>query len=377
MVSIMSIKKVIKYLILLFLISYPSKVLALEEGFYSTVSFTIGSIEKEGLEFDETKVVGEYSSNIVRQKTIEYFTEDEYRRRVYDLADKVFVPPFARVDVGYYWYNNTPETVDIEKIRLPLTREIQAKGDLSEILEELPFIQGVTCTETLCRSGKYIEVDGVGLLSSDMNMSPKKGVVIASYVVKPPVEITKYEIEYLDKYLSRVFLYIQNNTKEYLNFVRVNYKTVVDIILDFEPYEEKVLELYKRCDLEEDRINCGSMTIYNNNIKAECAIFGSPFDNYLVRDSISVLSRVGDQWVSGAQTQPKRESFCIQRIPYSYTTEDMIVYLEPEQPQQTQGEYWQELLNFDVLPITSYKINKFNRILTLLKPLGIDNLNIL
>ncbi|KUK76489.1 MAG: hypothetical protein XD93_0884 [candidate division WS6 bacterium 34_10] len=373
----MSFRKVLLFSFCILFFLNPLKVAALDEGFYSTISYTIGDVGVEGLEYDENQVVGEYTSNVVDYKTLEYFTEDGYKRRKHDVAERVSVPPYSTIDVGYYWYNNTPDTVDVEQIRLPVSRENVMRGDLSNIVRDEGFEQSLTFAQNIYRDGRYFDVDGVGLISSDIGTSANNGVVITSFYVIPPVEITEYEINYNERFPSQIYLHIKNNFGRGISNIRLNYKTVVDKILDFGPYEEKVLELYKHCTLDNGEVNCGSMTIYDNNTSTQCVVYGSPFDNYLTRDSISLFNRIGDQWVVGAQTQPDRESFCIQRIPYVYTTPDMVAYREPQEPEITPEEYWQELLNIPVLPITSYEFSKLNRLLTLLKPSGIDNLYIL
>lgn len=377
MISNMSFRKVLLFSFCILFFLNPLKVAALDEGFYSTISYTIGDVGVEGLEYDENQVVGEYTSNVVDYKTLEYFTEDGYKRRKHDVAERVSVPPYSTIDVGYYWYNNTPDTVNVEQIRLPVSRENVMRGDLSNIVRDEGFEQSLTFAQNIYRDGRYFDVDGVGLISSDIGTSANNGVVITSFYVIPPVEITEYEINYNERFPSQIYLHIKNNFGRGISNIRLNYKTVVDKILDFGPYEEKVLELYKHCTLDNGEVNCGSMTIYDNNTSTQCVVYGSPFDNYLTRDSISLFNRIGDQWVVGAQTQPDRESFCIQRIPYVYTTPDMVAYREPQEPEITPEEYWQELLNIPVLPITSYEFSKLNRLLTLLKPSGIDNLYIL
>jgi hypothetical protein len=377
MISNMSFKKVLLFSFCILFFLHPLKVAALDEGFYSTISYTIGDIGIEGLEYDENQLIGEYTSDVVDYKILEDFTEDGYKRRKYDVAERVSVPPYSTVDVGYYWYNNTPDTVNVEQIRLPVSRENVMRGDLSNIVRDEGFEQSLTFAENIYRDGKYFDVDGVGLISSDIGATANNGVVITSFYVIPPVEITEYEINYNEGCTSQIYLHIRNNFGRGISNIRLNYKTVVDVILDFGPYEEKVLELYKQCTLENGEINCGRMTIYDNNTSTQCVVYGSSFDSYLTRDSISLFNRIGDEWVVGAQTQPEKESFCIQRIPYVYTTPDMIAYTESQELEPTQEEYWQELLNIPILPITSYEFNKFNSLLTLLKPLGIDNLYIL
>ncbi len=105
---------------------------------------------------------------------MDQLTDDGYRRRIYNKNQYIAVPPFSKIDIGYYWYNNTPDTVDVENIRIPMSRQIQDKGDATYILEDIGFEEGLTETATHYKGGKYLDVEGVGLISSDMYKDAKK-----------------------------------------------------------------------------------------------------------------------------------------------------------------------------------------------------------
>jgi hypothetical protein len=377
MIKIMSFNKLFRYILSLplLLTLFPTKTLAVvDNAYFSTITFSIGSLPTENLTYSSSKVVGEYTYNLLRDKNIDFLTNDSYRRRTYNHYERVSVPPYSEVDVAYYWYNNTPDTVNVEQIRLPLSKGNPSEGDLTNILYDIGFEQGETCSATLCREGKYLDIDGVGLISSDMYKDRKRGVVIETLTVLPSVEITKYEIQYSEKALSKITLYVQNRTADPLTGVWITYSGTSSVALDFQPNETRGLELYKRCDFVDGVVNCGTMRIHDWNSQEHCMGFGSSWDDYLNPDSISILNKIGDEWIVGAQTQPTLDTFCIERIPYVYTTEELIVSLEPEEPEVTQEEYWRDLLDIDILPITSYEFNKLDKYLTLLKPLRIDNL---
>jgi hypothetical protein len=369
-------------LILLTFLLFPLKVFAfVDEGFYSTISFGIKSTDVEGLEYDPEAVVGASTYEAILSKNMDLLTNDGYKRRIYNHYQYVAVPPFSQIDIGYFWFNNTPNTVNVEKIRIPMSREIQYMGDLTTLLYDIGFQEGVTESNLCNKGGKYLEVEGVGLVDSDMGKNPKNGIVIETLTVRPPVEITKYEIEYFNEYSScRILLHVRNNTEEYLKDITLNYRPAVNRTLDLEPNEEKVEELYKQCTLTGNELDCGSIRIIDNNTKARCAVYGSPWGEYLDPNSITVFNKINGEWIAGAKVQPTVESFCIQRIPYKYTTEDMIVYLEPPEPpepEKTTEQYWKELLNIDVLPITGKQFNILDKYLALLKPFRIDNLKVL
>jgi hypothetical protein len=359
--------------LIVFLAISSTFVLALDEGFYSTISLSYQPIDKEGLTYNEYEIVGETTENVVRENTMDLLTTDGYKQRVYNRLERVSVPPFTKVDIGYYWYNNTPSTVNIEKVRVPLSREIQYRGDVTRLLYDIGFEEGTTYTDDICRGGKYIDFDGPGLISSNMYQDARKGIVLGTLTVKPSVEISKYEITDLGGKYFKLKIYVRNNTEEYLKNIWINYKGNVSKIIDLQSYEEQVLEVYKECEYNDEYINCGKMRIYDNNTRAHCWVYGSSWDNYLRPDSISLFNRIDNEWIKGAQTKPEVESFCIQRIPYRYWTEDMIVYKEPP-PQIETHQYWENLLDIQVLPITKQNNYKIDGFLRLLKPLRIDNL---
>jgi hypothetical protein len=360
-------------ILLTILLFSSTPIVALEEGFYSTISFGVNSIGKEGLEYDESEVVGADSYEAIHSKSIVYLANNEYRRRLYHYED-IALPPYSKIDVGYFWINNMPHEVDAETIRIPLSRELEENGDVSTLLYDIGFEKGETCTSQMCKEGKYLDVEGVGLLSSDMYKDPKNGVVIETLTVKPSVEITKYEIEYISEYVSRIKLYVKNSTDMDLVDVKINYKNSVDRVIDIAADEEVVTEVYKQCSLEVDKINCGSVKIIDNSRQRECIIYGSSYDNFDNPESITVFSKINGEWYSGSQIQPTIERFCIERLPYTYTTQDMVVDILPEEAEKTDEQYWQELLNIDILPITSYRLTNYERYITLLKPLIVDNL---
>ena len=364
-----------KYILSIFLLLLTSvnPIFALDEGFYSTISLSYQPIEKEELIFNEFEIVGEITEDVVRENTMDLLTTDGYRQRIYNKFERVSVPPFTKIDIGYYWYNNTPEIVNVEKVRIPLSREIQYRGDVTKLLYDIGFKEGVTCTNVICRGGKYVEFDGPGLISSNMYQNARKGIVLGTLTVKPSVEISKYEITDLGGKYFKLKIYVRNNTEEYLKNIWINYKGNVSKIIELQSYEEQVLEVYKECEYNEEYINCGKIRIYDNNTRAHCWVYGSSWDNYLRPDSISLFNRIDDEWVLGAQTKPEVESFCIQRIPYRYWTEDMVIYKEAP-PEIETHQYWENLLDIEVLPITKQDIYTSNSFSRLLKPLRIDNL---
>jgi hypothetical protein len=361
------------FISLFFIILIPTRIYALEEKFYSTVSFSIDEVEDNSIKRYRTpyKIRGEYTNDILFNTSIDDLTTNELETRIYNRYERATVRPLSTVDIGYYWYNNTDEELDIDRIRIPMSRQIVERGSLTEIFEDIGFGEEITCTDSLCKGGKYLEVDGVGLISSQS----KGAIVIATGTVKLPIEITDYDIEYISQYTSKITFNVRSNVEQYQDDVLINYSGSLDIRLNFKSYEEFTVTVFKQCNLENTEINCGPMRIKNPNMKMICAVYGSPWSGYNNPDSISVFNKIGDSWIPGSKVQPDVESFCITRLPYIYTTDDMIGYIEP--PEITDEEYWKDLLNIDILPITAYEENSFNKFLGLIKGNIVDNLKVI
>ena len=368
-------KKFLIYTFLLIAILSPECVFALDQKFYSTISFSIDELEEDKVRLYRTpyKIKGEFTKGILQNTSINDLTTNELETRIYNKYERVSVRPLSTIDIGYYWFNNTSQEIDIETIRIPLSRQITYRGDMTEMMYDIGFEEGKTCTDSICKGGKYLDVDGIGLVSPQT----ANGVVIETLTVQLPIEITEYQIEYMSEYTSKVTFTIKSNVSEYLDNVLINYSGSVDFSIDFESYQEFTVSVYKQCDLVGDEVNCGTMRIKDPNTKTRCMVYGSPWSEYTNPDSITVFNKVGEEWISGSRVQPDVESFCIQRLPYIYITEDMIGYIEIEEPEITDKEYWKDLLNINILPITSYRLKIFDKLLGLIKPDIVDNLKVL
>jgi len=368
-------KKYLLLICLLFLINAPNIVLALDNKFYSTISFSIAELEEEKVITYRSPygINGEYTNDILLNTNISDLTTNELETRIYNKYERVSVRPLSKIDIGYYWFNNTGEDIDIETIRIPMSRQIVDRGDMTNLVYDIGFEEGITYSGSIYKGGKYLDVDGIGLVSPQSSNS----VVLDTLTVKLPIEITDYQIEYMSEYTSKVNLTIQSNVREYLKNVLLNYSGNVDIPIELEAYGELKVIVYKQCELVGNEVNCGPMRIKDPNTKTHCMIYGDPWSGYNNSDSITVFNKVQEEWISGSRVQPDFESFCIQRLPYTYITEDMIGYIEIEEPEITGEEYWEGLLNIDVLPITSYRSNIFDKFLGLIKPNIVDNLKVL
>ncbi|MCD4756289.1 hypothetical protein K8R20_01590 [bacterium] len=376
----MQILKIVLFSILFLSISPIHHIYALDEGFYSTISFTIGELpSREDISYEPMHIEGEYTSDVLSHTVLSHLTQDNYKSRIFDKMTMLAIPPLSQVDIGYYWYNYTPDEVDIETIRIPLSREHIPNGDMTQLFYENPnqeFEEGITYSDGPSRGGKYVDIEGVGLLSSDMDSGMSRGVVIESFTMKPSLELYEWKVKVLSENLSELTLYVRNITKESLQDIWIFYDEGSHLIMDFDEYEEHQMVVHKRCVVGEESVNCGIIRLMDRNTKAHCMVRGSDWDNYLKPESISVWSKIEGEWIGGARFQPDRESLCIRRLPHVYKTKELIAEYNPPIPPSTQEEYWEDILGLEILPITNHQSGRDN-FWRLIKPLFTDNLNIL
>ena len=103
--------------------------------FFQATAFTVEEFPKqEVVLYDETQTLGDNTSSVLNGKSIFSLTNMGYTRRIPGIADKVYGPPGTRVDVLYFYQNDTGHSVDIKEIAIPLSRSIVLNGDLTKII---------------------------------------------------------------------------------------------------------------------------------------------------------------------------------------------------------------------------------------------------
>ena len=226
------IKRAFSLILIFFFLSLTvSSIFALEEGFYSTISFTINKLPDKNVTYDINQLRGDMTQETVRKRNILDFTIGENFNRLSGINTDVSVPPFSEIGIGYYWYNNTDQIVDVEKIRVPINLKAQDVGDQSDFFGEVNIFAGKTCAGDICREGKFLEIDGLGLVSPDIGQQPRNGVLIKSLEIVPTIEIYDWEIIPFEENIYKVKLYIRNNTQQVLRNMSINVDGLPSFVL--------------------------------------------------------------------------------------------------------------------------------------------------
>jgi hypothetical protein len=115
-------------------------------------------------------------------------------------------------------------------------------------------------------------------------------------------------------------IFIQNSREEYMNNLVFKYG---DFEEDFDiPALQEHIVKFSISNIPSE---LGTFSIYNPNIKQVCTVYGSPYYTYTQTNAVPVFAYRGTDLVPGAVVQPERESFCIKRIPYTMTSEPMVL----------------------------------------------------
>ncbi len=247
------------------------------------------------------------------------FTDFDFTRRIPMVADHIDAPPGTQVDIVYLYKNATGHEVDISKIDLVLSRNNVGNGDLREVLSIPEYLDGDLVYKysnlNLMKSGIRKEYEGIELVDNEIIGA----YVLGSFNVSNPLNIDNVNVTKNENGGVDFKIYVQNNSKEYLNNIKFTYGSYEEIF-NIPALQEHVVEF----TISNVPLELGTFEIYNPNIKQVCAVYGSPFFTYTQTDAVPVFAYRGEYIVPGAVVQPERESFCIKRIPYTMTSEPMI-----------------------------------------------------
>jgi len=317
--------------------------------FFQATAFTIEEFPKqEFISYDEAQILGDKTTSILNEEDIFSLTNMGYTRRIPGIADKVYGPPGTRVDVLYFYQNNTGHTVDIKDIAIPLSRSVISNGDLSKIVnvneavyENINFLFSGS---NLARGAKYKYYDGMGSLADGAGGS----FLLDSWYIENPLRVELLEV---GKNSDRVNIEVRIknvSNDEYLTNLKFEHKTYKESFTLL-PQEEKYLEY----SLEYDGDTLEPFVVSNPNVKERCSVLGGNYYEWTYTDSISVFAkRENDKWVGGGYLQPAIESLCIKRIGYQLKSE------------------WIHLASEDVLSVTDSikRLPQTNRYPSLLLP---------
>ena len=293
--------------------------------FFQATAFTVEEFpNQEVILYEETEILGDNTSSVLNGKDIFSLTNMGYTRRIPGIADKVYGPPGTRVDVLYFYQNNTGHSVDIKVIAVPLSRSIIPNGDLTKIINANGVVQENTgflfSGNNLTRGGKYKHYDGMGSVADGAGGR----FLLDSWYIQSPLEVELLEVE-KDSDIVNLKVRIKNLSEdEYLTNLKIQHKTYEEIFTLL-PQEEKYIEY----SLKNEGDTLEPFTVSNPNVKERCSVLGGNYYQWTYTDSISVFAkRENDKWVGGGYVQPAVESLCIKRIGYVLKSEEIILASE-------------------------------------------------
>ena len=274
-----------------------------------------------GIDYESSLVIGEESSDVILNHSISTLTDTGFKRRIPNIVDRVAGPPGTKIDIYYYFYNDTGHDVTVREVAIPFSREISTLGDWTGILappvnslelRELPFLYN---SRSRNRAGKYQIYDIEELFESG-----EMGIIhLGSVEIKSPI-IVKDILLKENENMVDIEVLIMNDTNTYLNNIIFEHGEYGEIIT-LSPDEEYLI-LYSLPKSEE----LGFFKITNPIRKTVCTTLGNNLDDWQFLSGISLLGyREDGGWVTGACVQPSVESFCISRISYSMTS-DILKY---------------------------------------------------
>ena len=287
--------------------------------FFQATALTVENFpEQGGISFDEDELLGQNTTNILNTQSIFTLASMGYTRRIPGIADKVYGPPGTRVDLLYFYQNNTGHSVNIKEIAVPLSRCVVSNGDISKLINvsgEERNMSILFSGNNLSRGGKYMSYDGLG----DIANGGGGGILLDSWYIQNPLTVELLKVERVSDMVT-LQIKVKNITEdEYLtnlNFKHKEYQEIFDLM----PSEEKHLEY----SLENRENILEPFTLANPNVKERCAVLGGNYYQWYATDSISVFAkRENDKWVGGGYVQPAVESICVKRIGYEWKTEEI------------------------------------------------------
>ena len=291
-----------------------------ENRYMDTLMFGIGAVPDIGkcpgcVEYDINGIEGSYSDSInssVNIDDITYLDSHYGLVRVAGLYDSISLPPNGSVDFIYLYRNDSNQSVNITRLGVFLTRDngwgpynlLDTQGEFKEILFDISVLLDI-------RAGNVKTYDGIGIV----NRNATGSIILDRVYVKSPLIFTDWEVifENGDAHL-RISVYNQGD--ELLNNVEYKHREFSDK-RNFSAKQSYTYE-YILSNVNEENIEYPS--IFNPNIKSECAVSGQELQSIMVGNSAIVYGIREENGLYlnyiSSRVKPWVDSFCITRIPY-------------------------------------------------------------
>ena len=188
--------------------------------YFDTLGYGIGELlESEKcpncVEYDISKVSGTSSSWILSNIKISDITDEDWRYglvRNWNVYDRVSLPPYSSLDFIYWSENRAGEDVNITSLKVLLSKQDIANGDLRELLYidgEYESISVKYIIYNYPRDGIVKTYPGVGIVNSGEGFT--SGMILDRVYVKPGLQFVKWEAE-RDEESVLVRVYVKNDS---------------------------------------------------------------------------------------------------------------------------------------------------------------------
>ncbi|MGI5897856.1 MAG: hypothetical protein ACOX6Q_01710 [Candidatus Dojkabacteria bacterium] len=305
--------------------------------FYQTVAYTIGAYPSELTDhivgYDQNDVVGMDINTFLTTHTLSSITDFGGNRTISGVADRVSLPPESKIDVVYLYKNEAGHGINLSHILIPLSSSTEEDAGLLDIVRlnstpvdmEVNIIRGGLF---MGRKGKYLVANNI---ASVQDRADDKMAITTLYV-KNPLEIKMIHTVNVDKSV-KVTLNVENISKKYLHniyFEHHGHTEEFDLSGKGSRHIEYVLE--NVLDTEDLEIDLGSAIIRNPNSIKGCAVGEEENFRLLGLYTTSVFSyRLDGGYALGAMTAPDMGNFCVTVIPYTMSSENIVVSNAPQE----------------------------------------------
>ncbi len=310
-----------------------------ENRYYDTLGYGIGELPKKGncpncVEYESGNVFGTFSSNIISNVHIDDITDPDPiygLMRLHNIYDEVSVPPYSSIDFIYWSKNMSDTEVNISSIKMFLSRNYSYQGDLTKVVDiegEYEILPIKYIVWEYPRGGLVKTYEGIGLVNSGEGVS--RGIRLDTAYVKSPITFVKWEAEEIEQTVL-LRIWVKNNSELILKNISYSHQGFTNM-RDFAAYEEYV---YEYTIEKGENGSLGYVGVSNPNSRTECIARGEHLESNFVGDSpvVGGIREEGGGYLAyiGSRVKPYGYRFCVNVIPYTLYSEEIILPIEQDE----------------------------------------------
>lgn len=301
-----------------------------------------------GLQYNSNLIVGE-GANFPQRHEMDDVVEFNYpySRRMLGVADRVSVPPGARVDVGYFVRNYSGHHINTNGGWLFLTKT-GGGGDWTRLGAhgwQNKSVVLVLDGDRITKSGRAVWIGNLGNWPDhDLSDLPKGWTIYTFRVSQPMVfdgQSTDYHFDQNGNLIVDMSVTLRNTSSYRLSNVRYSHASY-SVTRSFEPGQTRTFNYSRNMGKNYSKsLNLGFGRVTDPNSQNECIVIGTDFGdndnennpNRWMLFSFRDDSDSPDGWW-GIQAEypfrPEGSTMCVERIPYSLNSQVFRLELESE-----------------------------------------------